>query len=142
MELSDQPKLLTTRLRTTVAVGLTASSFAFAIRDVLHLNHARAAPLLPFGFWFHGWPLIASNVAFYCYLCWLAFWCIRGTHGRERTFMIGWAVAVLLPPVERLRPQWAPAIRHTAVISLTFSLFAALWLLVHSWKTSEVNHSC
>lgn len=141
MEQSDQPRLLTTRLRTAVALALTASSFALAIRDVLLLNHARSGWLLPFFFGLHGWPLFALNVAFYGYLCWLAFCFVRGTRGRERTFMIGWSVAVLLPPMERVRPEWAVVIRHTAVVALAVSLFAALWLLVHSSNASDVNHA-
>ena len=139
MEQSHQPRLLTTRLRTAVALALTASSFALAIRDVLHLNHTRSGLLLPFFFGLHGWPLLLLNFAFYGYLCWLAFCFIRGTSGRERTFMIGWSVKVLFSPIERLRPEWAVVIRHTAVIALTVSLFAALWLLMHSSNASDVN---
>jgi len=142
MEQFHQPQLLTTRLRTAVAMGLTAMVFALAVRDVLHLNHTRSGWLLPFDFWLHGWPLLVLNVAFYGYLSWLAFWFIRGTHGRERTFMIGWSVALLLSPMERLRPEWATAIRHITVIALIVSLFAALWLLLHSSNANDVNHSC
>jgi hypothetical protein len=49
-------------------------------------------------------------VAFYGYLCWLGFWFIRGTHGRERAVIVGWAIEIL---------------------GLAVSLFAAVSLLFH-----------
>jgi hypothetical protein len=55
-----------------------------------HRAHTRGWLLQPLDFVLHGWPLVAANVVFYGYLCWLAFWFIRGTHGRERVVMVGW----------------------------------------------------
>lgn len=121
--------LLTTRVRTVVALGLTAFVFALAI---LHWGHTKSGWLIPplyFGAR-RSWPLIAVNVAFYGYLCWLGFWCIRGTVGLERFFMVGWFVNILLSPLERLRPQWAVAIKHIGTLGLAVALLAALSLLL------------
>src|SRR5277367_3309102 len=102
MAQSRPTRLLTTRWRAGVAVGLTACVLALALRDVVLSSHRRGL-LLPLDFWLHGWPLIAANVIFYGYLCWLAFWFIRGSHGRERVFIVGWFSATLLPPLELLQ---------------------------------------
>jgi hypothetical protein len=121
MAQSQPSRLLTTRLRTGVAAGLTALVFALAVRDVLHLGHKRGR-LLPLDFTLHGWPLVAANVLFYGYLCWLAFWLIRGTKGRERVVMVGWFAAVLLSPLETLQHGWAMEIRYTCAFGLAVAL--------------------
>src|SRR5271170_3133066 len=72
MAQSQPTRLLTTRWRAGVAVGLTACVFALAVRDVLLRSHRRSL-LIPRDSWLHGWPLVAANVLFYGYLCWLAF---------------------------------------------------------------------
>ena len=123
-------RLLTTRVRITVALGLTAFVFALAIRGGLHLGRTESGSLLPFDFVLHGRALIAANVAFYLYLCWLGFWFIRGTAGPERFFMVGWFAGILLGPIESLRPQWAGAIRHISTFGLGVALLAALALLL------------
>lgn len=91
------PRFLTTRLRTTVALCLTVFVFALAIRNLLHASETKAgwlftSPLL------HGWPWVVLSLFFYVYLCWLAFWLIRGTAGAERVFMVGWFAGILLSP--------------------------------------------
>jgi hypothetical protein len=95
---------LKTRLRAAVGVGATGYVFALAVRETLR-RRAESGWLVPLDFVLHGWPLIAVNVAFYAYLCWLGFWFIRGTHGRDRAFIVGWVVAILLSPLETLRPE-------------------------------------
>ena len=112
-----------------MALALTALVFALAVRDLLRLDHKRG-PLLPWDFVLHGWGLIVANVAFYGYLCWLGFCVIRGTAGRERAFAVGWLAAILLPPLELLRPEWAMAIRYMCVFGLAVSLLAVLALLL------------
>jgi hypothetical protein len=87
--------------------------------------------LLPLDFLLHGRPLVAANVVFYGYLCWLAFWFIRGTHGRERVFMVGWFSATLLSPLEMLRRGLTVEIRYICALGLAVSLFAAGSLLLH-----------
>lgn len=98
-------RLLTNHTRTAVAVGLTTFVFALALRGGLHLGHTESGWLLPLDLVLHGWLLIAVNVAFYGYLCWLGFWFIRGTEGRERLFLAGWFANILLSPLEKLRPS-------------------------------------
>ena len=80
--------------------------------------------------WLHGWPLVAANVVFYRYLCWLAFWFIRGSHGRERVFTVGWFSAVLLPPLEVLQHGFTVEIRYICAFGLAISLLAAVSLLL------------
>ena len=112
-----------------MAVGLTACVLALALRDVL-LSSRRRGLLLPLNFWFHGWPLIAANVVFYGYLCWLAFWLIRGSHGRERVFIVGWLSATVLPPLELLQRGFTVEIRYICAFGLAVSLLAAVSILL------------
>jgi hypothetical protein len=115
-------------VRIALALGLTALVFGQEIRGP-GPGHTEAgwflgAPLL------HGWPLIAVNVFIYGYICWLAFWFVRGTAGRERLFMVGWFAGILLWPLRMLRPQWAVVTKHIGAFGLAVALLAALALLV------------
>jgi hypothetical protein len=124
-------RLLTTRRRVAVAVGLTALVLFNALQRTLHLEHAKSGWLLPLDHLLHGGLLIVANVAFYGYLCWLGFCFVRGTEGRERVFMAGCAASVLLPPIKLLRPGWALAINRIDAFGLAVALLAALSLLLH-----------
>ncbi len=128
--------LLTTRLSSGVAVGLTAFVFALAVRDAFHPKNARGL-LVPLDFVLHGWPLIAANVAFYGYLCWLVFWFVRISHERERVVMVGWAVGILLSPLEILWPVAASTVRYVEAFGLLVALLAAVSLLLHPAPVSE-----
>lgn len=122
-----------------MALGLTAFVFALSIRGGLHLGHTESGSLLPLDFLLHGRALIAANLAFYAYLCWLGFWFIRGTAGAERVSMVGWFAGIRLGPIESLRPQWAEAIRHIGIFGLGVALLAALALLLNSADVSGSN---
>jgi len=135
------PRLLTTRVRIAVALALTALVFAQEIRGALHFPHAKPGWLLPGDFILHGWALIAANVLLYGYICWLAFWLIRGTAGRERFFMAGWFASILLWPVKMLRPGWAVAIKHIGAFGLLVALLAALSLLLGPAKVADSEQS-
>jgi hypothetical protein len=130
MAQSQPTRLLATRWRAGVAVGLTAFVFALAVRDVLLSSHRRGL-LLPLNLLLHGWPLVAANLVFYGYLCWLAFWFIRGSHGRERVCIVGWFSAILLPPLELLQRSFAVEIRYICAFGLAVSLIAAVSILLH-----------
>ena len=78
----------------------------------------------------YGWALIAVNVVLYAYICWLAFWFIRGTAGRERFFMVGWFVGLLLWRLKMFWPRSAVPIGHIGAFGLAVALFAALALLL------------
>ncbi len=132
-------RLLTTRARITVALGLTAFVFALAVWSVPHLGHTKSGSLWPWDFLLHGWALIAANVAFYLYLCWLGFWFIRGTAGAERVFMVGWFANILLGPIGSLRPELAGAIGRIGTFGLGVALLAALALLLASADVSASN---
>ena len=118
-------RLLTSRVRIACALGLTALIFAQAIRGLLRGQTEPGwflgAPLL------QGWALIAVNVFIYAYVCWLAFWFARGTAGRERVFMVGWFVGILLLPLRMLRPDWAVATKYVSVFGWQ-SLCSQRWL--------------
>ena len=129
MSPSHPTRLLTTRGRSAVALGLTGLVFALAFRDMLHAGHPKSGWLFSSAVP-HGWPGIALSVFFYVYLCWLAFWFVGGTAGTERVFMVGWFVGILLSPLEVLRPHWSSAIMHIAAIGLAVALLAALALLL------------
>jgi hypothetical protein len=70
------------------------------------------------------------NVFIYGYICWLGFWFIRGTVGRERFFMAGWFAGVVLWPIKMLRPEWALAVRYVGAFGLAVALLAAVALLL------------
>jgi hypothetical protein len=115
-------RLLTTRVRIAFALGLTALLFAQAVRG-LHSHRTEpgwflGAPLL------HSWPLIAVNVFIYGYICWLGFWFIRGTEGRERFFMVGWFAGVVLWPLKMLCPEWVVAMRYISAFGMAVALLA------------------
>jgi hypothetical protein len=57
-------------------------------------------------------------------VCWLAFWFIRGTHGRERVFTVGWFLAILLPPLETLERGFTGEIKYICAFGLAVSLLA------------------
>src|SRR5690349_1817243 len=103
----QMPQLLSTRGKIAAAIAITAFLLALGIRNGLHIGTTPSGWLLPLDFILHGWPLVAVNVAFYGYLWWVGFCFVRNSHGRERIFVLGWATAILLWPLERLRPQWA-----------------------------------
>jgi hypothetical protein len=129
-------RLLTTRIRSAIALVLTAFMLTQATRG-LRGHHAQPAWL--FSLLIHGWLLIAVNVFFYAYMCWLAFWFIRGTEGRERLFMVGWFTDLLLWPLKILRPEWAWVIRHVGVLSLSASVLAALALLLEPAEPASIS---
>jgi len=129
-------RLLTTRLRAGVAIGLTAFVFVLAVRDVVHPRFIRGWPLLG-DFLLHGWPLLVFNVVFYFYLCWLAFWFIRGTHRRERVVMVGWFLAILVAPFQNVWREWAATIKYTAMFGLLIALLAAIAILLDSTTVAD-----
>src|ERR1700684_1653469 len=98
-------------------MGWTAYLLVLAIRGIIRRNHS--GWLL--GSLFHGWVLIGFNVLIYGEICWMAFWCIRRTIGRERLFMVGMFTNILLGPAKMFLPQWAFAIRHVGAFGLAIA---------------------
>lgn len=74
--------------------------------------------------------MIAVNVFLYGYVCWLAFWVIRGTKGPESLFMVGWFAGILLWPLKMLYPQWTVAIKYIGAFGLAVAFLVALSLLL------------
>jgi hypothetical protein len=124
-------RLLTTRRRTAFAIGVTGFILSLTVRGGLHIGHTQPGWLLPIDYLLHGWALIAANVAFYLYLCWIAFCFIRGSEGREQIFMAGWCTHLMLYPVEKLWPLTDQAIQYIGSLALAISILAAVSLLVH-----------
>lgn len=85
----------------------------------------------------HGWPLITVNIVLYAYICWLAFWFIRGTAGRERLFVVGWFLGLLLWPLKVLWPHSAASVGHIGAFGLAVAMFAALALLLDRAKAVD-----
>jgi hypothetical protein len=128
MPQSHPTRLLTTPLSIAVALGITALGLTQSIRAVLS-HHVLSVWLLGQTS-LHGWLLIAVNVLLYLYVCWIAFWWIRGTAGRERLFIIGWFVGFLLWPLKVFWPRSCVAIDHIGALGLAMAVFAALALLL------------
>jgi hypothetical protein len=74
-------------------------------------------------------------------ICWIAFWCIRRTIGRERLFMVGMFTNILLWPAKMLLPQWAFAIRHVGALGLAVATLAALTLLLDASNPANSNRA-
>ena len=130
MTQSAPTRLLTTHLRIGVAFGVTAVYFILS----LHWSHRRSRWLFTDPFLREFWPLLVANVLFYAYVCWLAFWFIRGTKGAERIFIVGWFTEILLWPLRMLSPHWNAAVTQIGILGLAVALLASLSLLV---KPSE-----
>ena len=103
---------------------------ALAARGIA--QHSHTGWLFPRGPLFHGWVFVGVNAATYCWICWIAFWCIRRTTGKERTFIVGFFLDILLWPLERWLPQWSIAIRYVGAFGLAVAILAAIGLLVDS----------
>ena len=130
-------RLLTTRLRISLALGITALVFVQDIRGLYY--HRSISPWLLGGPPLHGWTLIAVNAGLYAYVCWVASWLIRGTTGRERFFMIGWFMGLLLWPLKLLWPSSAIAVGHIGAFGLAISLFASLAVLLDHSRAVDTN---
>ena len=128
MTQSHPTVLLATRVRTAAALGLTVLVFA---NTILHWGQTKSGWLLSTGFVLHGWllwVLMAANVFFYCFACWIVFWFIRGTAGPERFFMVGWCTGFVLSPLKLL--GWTGVIKHIGAVGLAVALLASLALLL------------
>jgi hypothetical protein len=75
---SHPRRLLTTRLRTAAALGLTGLALAVTIR---FLGHPKSGWLLSLNFVLHGWSLMIVNVGFYALFV-LAWILVRSSHRR------------------------------------------------------------
>jgi len=134
---SGGQRLLTSRLRILVAMGATGLLLALAIRGIVY-GHPKAQWIISPSPMLHGWLLLVANMLFYCYVCWIGFWFIRNTTGRERVFAVGWCLGFFLWPLRILWPQVAVPIRHIDALGLVTAMFAALALLL---EPAGVNHS-
>ncbi len=120
--------LLTTRTRIVIAIVVTAFYFAVAVVGAV-THHQYRRLLIENFFGLNGWALIALNVAFFIYVCWLAYSCIRGTAARERLFFVCWFVNILLWPLRALKPEWSTAEHYVSSIALVVALSSAASLL-------------
>ena len=109
--------------------------FAQVVRG-LYSTHTESGWFLGAFSAFRGWPIIAMNVVFYSYLCWLAFRFIRGTKGPERVLMAGWFAGLLLWPLKMLHPQWADADRFLENLKERLGMFG---LELHPDKTRRIE---
>lgn len=108
----------------------TAYALVLAIRGGLHPGHNKSSWLMPTSPILHGRPLVIVNILIYGWICWIAFWLVRRTAGRERVFMVGFFADILPWPLKMLRPDWAVAVQHFAAIGLAVAVLAALTLLL------------
>ena len=122
-----------------LSMGWTAFLLALAIRGIARRGHT--GWLVPQSILFHGWVLMVFNVVIYGEICWIAFWCIRRTVGRERLLMVGMFADILLWPAEMLLPQWAFAIKHVGAFGLAVATLAALILLLDSSNQANSNRA-
>ena len=82
-------RLLTTRLKTAMAVGLTGLVFALSIPQELHPVYTKSSWLFRDGVP-HSWLALAGDIAMYACLCLTGFYAAYVTRGRERLIIIGW----------------------------------------------------
>ena len=93
------------------------------------MRHTGAGWMSQFDVLLHGYWLIGAKVALYVFLCWLGFWMIRGTEGRERLFMVGWFSAILIPPITMQRADWVAVGSYIGTVGMGIALVAALSLV-------------
>jgi hypothetical protein len=136
---STPTKLLTTRTRAAVAMVFTAYAFVLAVRGGLHPGHNNSSWLMPGSLILYGWPLLVVNVLLYGWICWIAFWLVRRTAGRERVFMVGFFADILPWPLKMLRPDWTVTLRHFSAIGLAVAVLAALALLLDPPHIADVS---
>ena len=120
-----------------MAAGVTVIALLIKIRAVMYPGHANSGWLFQPGIVPLGWPLVAWNIAIYCYICWLAFWFIRGMQNRERLFMAGWSIGMLLWPLRMLLPHWARATEFIGAFGQAVALLAALSLLYRPSNSAD-----
>jgi len=123
--IDQSPQLLKTRGKVGAAIGITALLLALGI-----FGARPTGWLLPLEFIIHGSALLAVNVIFYCYLWWGGLCFVRGTHGRERIFILGWITAILLWPLESLRPQWTGMVGYIGDFGLVVALITLVGVLL------------
>ncbi len=128
-------RLLTTRLITSIAVGITAVAFARSVRASIRISHS-SGWLLPSGVMLHGRALLIANLVIYAYTCWVGYWIIRSTKGRERIFMSGWFVPLLLSPLV-LVSSLSQAVQFMGSMGLLIALGAAASLLARPERSNE-----
>lgn len=133
-------RLLTTRRRTVVALCLTALVLALTIRHRIYSGQTQSTWLVG-DHLLRGWPLVSVNLVLYGYLCWLGFWFVRGTEGRERFFIIGWFADILLWPLKVVKPQWSSAMDNIGLAGLATALFAALSFLLREFDSAADRHT-
>jgi hypothetical protein len=111
-----------------------------AIRGIVRHDNSTGW-LLSVGNLLHGSLLIAANVVIYGEICWIAFWCIRRTIGKERLFMVGLFGNILLWPFRMLLPHWAVEIHQIGALGLGVAVLAAFSLLLDYFNRAESNLS-
>lgn len=132
MTSQSQPRiLLSTRGRLVGAIVATAFRFVFAVRGALGHDDGSGRLLIDSVFGLDGWSLIALNIVFYTLVCWIAFTFIRASSGKERIFMVGWFLGILLWPLRAL-PEWALARHSLSGIGLGVGLITLVSMLFES----------
>lgn len=141
MKQPDARQFLTTRSRIIAAMVVAAAFFALEVRALLSVQ-PKAPWLISPSFLLQGWLLVAVNVFLYCFICWIYFWIIRSTSGRERFFGVAWSLSSFLWPIKMLWPQWSVATREIGALGTAAALLTAFALLLHpsEWvNTAEHN---
>ena len=105
------------------------------------VRHTKTGWLFPRGPLFQGWMFVGVNVLIYCWTCWIAFWCTRNTVAKERLFMLGYFVPVLLWRLRVLLPHWANAIRYVGAFWLGVAFVAAFSLLPDLPERADESHA-
>jgi hypothetical protein len=139
LSLANRPQpesLITTHRRAGVAIGAAALEFQASIRTILNQGNVPSnwlfeAPGLP------EWTVVAGSLFFYGFICWISFWMIRGTHGRERVFMVAWFLNVLLWPARVFQHEWILEIRYVGAFGQLIALIVGITFLHHPSQQSE-----
>jgi hypothetical protein len=122
-----------------MAMAFAAYGLVLAVRGGLHPGHNMSSWLMPASPIFHGRLLVIANILIYGWICWIVFWLVRRTAGRERVFVLGLFADILPWPLRILRPDWAVAVRHFAAIGLAVAVLAALTLLLDPLHVADTG---
>jgi hypothetical protein len=137
----SKPKaaLISNRLAATLALILTGFVAALDIRYALFgpINHSSWL-LSPFRSW-PLWLTAAVNALVYLYLLWIFVSFFRGTTGKERVLVLGWAIGITLYPLKAFFPAAGGPIQYADATAMGVAFLAALAIFLEFYAARETQ---
>jgi hypothetical protein len=136
-ESQPRPALIRTRLAAILALILTGFVAALDIRHALFGPIDTSKWLLsPFRSW-PLWVMVAVNAFFYVCSVWICVLFFRGTAGKERILVVGWALGIVLYPLKALFPGAAGPIQYADATAMGMAFLAALSIFLEFYAPHD-----